>query len=448
LGARLQRWWQRRLEHRHVGGAGSSSGTLGTNADSTTATITVATPPTIMTQPQSQTVASGTTAVLSVTATGTAPLSYQWYVGSSGTTTNPIAGATAQNYTTPALMTTTTYWVRVSNAAGSANSMTVTITVMPPIATTDPAITTQPQSQTIAPGTTAALSVTATGTAPISYQWYVGSSGTTTNAIAGATGPNYTTPALTTTTSYWVRVSNACGTVDSTTAIVATVPGKVTNPAPSNGATGVSATPTLTWTAGAGAATTSYDVYFGTTVPSSPTTTTTGTSYTPAATLSASTQYQWRIDAKSSAGTTTGDVWTLTTAVGPNLQVAFSPSPAPFFGGLCPGFPDLGTNTWRSHVTVTETNGAAFVVSSFSNVYYDPSGNVFDTVTYNSFTTTFAGCGPTTQQIPPYGQVCSDLCWVLPTQYRSGGVQFVFKGTDLVGRPLTFTSLVLTFLPH
>ena len=49
-----------------------------------------------------------------------------------------------------------------------------------------------------------------------------------------------------------------------------TVPGKATNPAPSNGATGVSLTPTLRWTAPADA--TSYDVYnFGATLPSTPT---------------------------------------------------------------------------------------------------------------------------------------------------------------------------------
>ena len=37
-----------------------------------------------------------------------------------------------------------------------------------------PSITTQPASQTIASGQTATLSVVATGTAPLTYQWYVG----------------------------------------------------------------------------------------------------------------------------------------------------------------------------------------------------------------------------------------------------------------------------------
>ena len=172
--------------------------------------------PTITTQPASQTIASGTTASLSVIATGTAPLSYQWYLGTSGLTTNPVQGATGSSFTTPPLTSTTSYWVRVWNAGGTAYSTTATVTVA-----AAPAIATQPSSQTIAPGTTASLSVLATGTAPLSYQWYVGTSGTTTNPVAGATGTSYTTPALTSTSSYWVRVSNVVGHADSSVAKIA-----------------------------------------------------------------------------------------------------------------------------------------------------------------------------------------------------------------------------------
>jgi hypothetical protein len=64
-----------------------------------------------------------------VEATGTAPLSYQWYQGTSPSTTIPIAGATTSSYTTPALTSTTSYWVRVTNAYGTANSVTATITI-------------------------------------------------------------------------------------------------------------------------------------------------------------------------------------------------------------------------------------------------------------------------------------------------------------------------------
>ena len=184
------------------------------SVNSTTATITVQSL-SITTQPVSQTINSGQTATLSVVATGTAPLAYQWYQGTSGTTTNPIAGATGSSYTTPALTTSTSYWVQVSNVVGSVNSATATITVQ-----TGPAITTQPVSQTINSGQTAALSVVATGTAPLSYQWYQGASGDTSTLISGATASSYTTPALTASTSYWVRVSNVVGSVNSATAIV------------------------------------------------------------------------------------------------------------------------------------------------------------------------------------------------------------------------------------
>ena len=71
---------------------------------------------------------SSQAATLSVVATGTG-LTDQWYVGSSGTTTSAISHATASNYMTPALASTTSYWVRVSNTFGSADSDAATLTV-------------------------------------------------------------------------------------------------------------------------------------------------------------------------------------------------------------------------------------------------------------------------------------------------------------------------------
>jgi uncharacterized protein YkwD len=82
-----------------------------------------------------------------------------------------------------------------------------------------PVITTQPQGQTIASGQQATLSVAATGTAPLLYQWFIGSPATP-SPIGGATGPSFTTPALTDSTSYWARVSNGAGSVDSNPATV------------------------------------------------------------------------------------------------------------------------------------------------------------------------------------------------------------------------------------
>jgi len=191
----------------------------GSSVNSNTATVTVAPPLSITTQPASQTIDSGKTATMTVAATGgTGTLTYQWYQGTSGVTTNPISGATLASYTTPALTATTNYWVQVKDGGGSSvNSNTATITVNTPTA---PSITTQPASQTINSGQTATMTVAAAGSAPLTYQWYQGASGATTNPISGATGTSYTTPALTATTSYWVQVKNSAGTANSNTAVI------------------------------------------------------------------------------------------------------------------------------------------------------------------------------------------------------------------------------------
>jgi Immunoglobulin I-set domain len=51
--------------------------------------------PLIISQPGNQTVTAGQTATFSVTATGTGPLTYQWYVNGVA-----ISGATSSTYTT------------------------------------------------------------------------------------------------------------------------------------------------------------------------------------------------------------------------------------------------------------------------------------------------------------------------------------------------------------
>jgi hypothetical protein len=80
----------------------------------------VAAAPSITAQPADQSVIIGRTATYTVTATGTAPLTFQWQKGGA-----PIPGATASSYTTPATAQTddgSTFLVVVSNAVGSTNS--------------------------------------------------------------------------------------------------------------------------------------------------------------------------------------------------------------------------------------------------------------------------------------------------------------------------------------
>ncbi len=95
------------------------------------------------------------------------------------------------------------------------------------------AITVQnlPAVPAVVAGNAATLSVSATG-AGVQYQWYRGWSGDLSQPIAGATGPSYMTPALTAATPYWVRVSNATESVDSTTfnVVIATPPTIASHP--------------------------------------------------------------------------------------------------------------------------------------------------------------------------------------------------------------------------
>ena len=200
--------------------AGSYSVTATNPAGSATsnpAVINVA--PAITAHPVSISIASGQTATLNAAAEG-APLTWQWFRGTSGDTANPVSGATAATFITPPLTATATYWARATNPAGSADTNTAIVTV----GALPPEITMQPASGTITSGSTATLNVGATGAAPLSLQWYQGPSGETSAPVTGATTHDFTTPALTQTTAYWVRVSNSAGTADSNTATLTVQP--------------------------------------------------------------------------------------------------------------------------------------------------------------------------------------------------------------------------------
>jgi hypothetical protein len=116
----------------------NTTGTTGANAGSWFSFSTGAAP-SIATEPQSETVAFGQSATLSVMVSGTGPFTYQWYQGSSGATGSPIAGQTAATFTTPGLISNTRYWVRVSGSSGTVDSSTATVTVL----FTDPSLTAQ-----------------------------------------------------------------------------------------------------------------------------------------------------------------------------------------------------------------------------------------------------------------------------------------------------------------
>jgi len=119
-------------------GAGTSIVTLGaTNSGGTgnaTLALTVnaaAVAPTITTAPGNQTVTAGQTATFTVTAAGTAPVSYQWQ--KSGVN---IAGAASASYTTAVTTTAdsgSTFDAVATNAAGTVTSAAATLTVNPAV---------------------------------------------------------------------------------------------------------------------------------------------------------------------------------------------------------------------------------------------------------------------------------------------------------------------------
>ncbi|XSG73261.1 hypothetical protein ACP8Y2_13830 [Herpetosiphon llansteffanensis] len=85
--------------------------------------------PRIVREPVDTTVSFGQNASLNVTATGAANLSYQWYRGATGNTSNPIAGAISPTLTLTNVQTNSQVWVRVSNQQGNVASITASVMV-------------------------------------------------------------------------------------------------------------------------------------------------------------------------------------------------------------------------------------------------------------------------------------------------------------------------------
>ena len=102
----------------------------GGSTPSATATLTVTLPPpTISTQPASQTVQAGSSVSFTVVASGQGTLAYQWRFNGAN-----IAGANASTYTIANAQTSNAgnYDVVVSNSGGSTPSATATLTVTNP----------------------------------------------------------------------------------------------------------------------------------------------------------------------------------------------------------------------------------------------------------------------------------------------------------------------------
>jgi hypothetical protein len=182
---------------------------------STGAVVQIGQAPAITAQPESLAVNPGTLAVFSVTATGTGPLTYKWMKGTTVVSTSTLSSS----YSIASAQSTHagTYSVEVSNTLGKVTSGTATLAL-----NVAPAITKQPVGASIAFGGSHVFSVTATGTGPLSYQWYRGGL-----LLSGGTSSTYTISSARSEDSgdYTVKVTNMVTTVTSTPAAKLTVTG-------------------------------------------------------------------------------------------------------------------------------------------------------------------------------------------------------------------------------
>jgi hypothetical protein len=171
--------------------------------------------PTISAQPHSVTVDDGTIAAFSVTASGAAPLQYQWRRGS-----QDIAGATSPSFSMATTMADNgaQFTVAVTNSMGGVVSSVAMLSVTP----VAPAITVQPQARSVLSGGSATFTVTATGTAPLLFQWRLNGV-----PIPGATSASVLTPIVFDAASGWVYdvvISNSAGTTTSAGAVLTVTP--------------------------------------------------------------------------------------------------------------------------------------------------------------------------------------------------------------------------------
>jgi len=201
---------------------GSYTVTVSNSVGSTTsaaATLTILSlyvPPEITAQPYKNTAAVGSPIDFTVGASGTGPLTYQWFLNGA-----PVGGATEATLKIQSVATSDagTYSVVVSNPYGSSTSLGALLNVIP--AGQAPIFEFQPSSVTVTVGGTATLISAVVAPPPVSYQW--SKNGV---AIAGANSASLTfSPvAATDAGSYVLSITDAAGTVTSSSAMLTVAP--------------------------------------------------------------------------------------------------------------------------------------------------------------------------------------------------------------------------------
>lgn len=166
--------------------------------------------PFLIVQPTNRSAIVGASASFSVIAGGTPALSYQWKKNGAN-----ISGATNTLFTIPNVQVgdAANYSVVVTSSLGTTTSTNALLAI-------PPAITTQPQSQSVNVGSGVTFNVAATGVTPLDYQWRF--NGTN---IGGATGSSYSigSAQLTDAGNYVVVITNIYGTATSSTALLTVI---------------------------------------------------------------------------------------------------------------------------------------------------------------------------------------------------------------------------------
>jgi hypothetical protein len=179
-----------------------TSGASCSSSVNTTLTVGTGTIPTITSTTPSSRCETGTVTLGATASSGT----INWYAAATGGTSL----GTGNSFTTPSLSSTTTYYVDANNGCTTTSRTAIVATV---------STTTSITSTT--PGTrTGAGSVTLGATASIgSVNWYT----TSTGGTPIATGTSFTTPIISTTTTYYVEAVNGGCTSTPRIAVVATI---------------------------------------------------------------------------------------------------------------------------------------------------------------------------------------------------------------------------------
>lgn len=149
-----------------------------------------------------------------------------WLSASATTVVVPAGGSTVVNITldagTLANGDTRTFTIPITTSQPGSPTVELPVTLTAETAT-PPVITTPPANQSVITGSTASFSVTATGSAPLSYEWQTSKDGSIWSSVSGAAGTTYNTSAVGLADSgrlFRCLVTNTAGTTPSASALL------------------------------------------------------------------------------------------------------------------------------------------------------------------------------------------------------------------------------------